>query len=65
MGRGAWVGLTREASEERFSGFWPRNRASAKTKKIELAGRGGGRKETLADRPRDFENFRSPTNEGF
>ena len=40
-----------------------RNRASAK--KREVGERGSERKETLADRPRFFENFRSPTNEGF
>jgi len=30
--------------------------------KMKYGGGGGGRKETLADRPLDFENHRSPAN---
>ena len=39
-----------------------RARNLARTKKNEREGRGRGRKETLADKPFDFENLRSPAN---
>ena len=43
------------------SRFWPRDKGN-KGQKNESGGRGKGRKETLADRPLDFENLRSPAN---
>ena len=38
--------------------FWPREKWN-KSQKNESGGRGKGRKETLADKPLDFENLRS------
>ena len=47
-------------TEERYSRFGrERNETSQKN---ESGGRGKGRKETLADKPLDFENLPSPAN---
>ena len=40
-------------TEEQHFRFWPKN---------ERGGRERGRKETLADKPRNFENLRLPAN---
>jgi len=41
--------------------FSPRGKWGEKAK-TEIWGWGSGRKETLADKPLDFENLRSPAN---
>ena len=48
-------------TEERDSRFWPREKCN-KRQKMKVEGRGKGRKETLADKPLDFENLRLPGN---
>ena len=48
-------------TEERDFRFWPREKWN-ESQKNERGGRGRGRKETLADKPLDFENLRSPAN---
>ena len=48
-------------TEERYSRFWPSEKWN-KSQKNESGERGKGRKETLADKPLDFENLRSPAN---
>ena len=51
-----------QKSEER--GFWRFVRAKNKSRaKQEGGGWGTGRKETLADKPLDFENLRSTAND--
>ena len=51
-------------TEERYSRVLAARTAINETKsqKNEGRGRGKGRKETLADKPLDFENLRSPAN---
>ena len=48
-------------TEEQDSRFWPREKWN-KSQKMKVGGGGGERKETLADKPFDFENLRSPAN---
>ena len=49
-------------TEEGDFRFWPREKWNESQKVKEGGGGGEERKETLADKPLDFENLRSPAN---
>jgi len=57
--RGVWE---QRKTEERDFRCFTRVKNGARAKKNERGGLGRGRKETLVDKPLDFENFRSPAN---
>ena len=52
---------TKERPRNGILGFG-RARNETRAKKVKVGGRGKGMKETLADKPLDFENLRSPAN---
>ena len=57
--RGVWK---QRKTEERYFRCSVCAENGARTKKTERGGWERGRKETLADKPLDFENLRSPAN---